>query len=231
MKIKYFISICLFFFISFIHSTHDPFEDINKVTHKLNQELDTFAGRPVAEIYKKITPDLIEIGLSNSLSNVEDINIGINNVLQGKIKDSMSDFTRVLVNTTFGIFGLFDIASDMGLEKNNEDFGQTLALWGVPEGPYIVLPGLGPSTLRDSLAKIPDSILSPSLLFSDNQTIYTITAADLLITRADLLGIDVLIVGDEYLFMKDAYFQNREYEIYDGKIEDDFDTFDEDWED
>ncbi len=231
MKQKFSLIIYFIFLSNFIYSTHDPFEDVNKVTHKLNQELDTIAARPIAEFYKKITPDLLEVGVSNSLSNIEDLNIGINNILQGKLKDGLSDFTRVLVNSTFGIFGLFDIASDMGLKKHNEDFGQTLALWGVPEGPYVVLPGLGPSTLRDSLAKIPDSILSPSLLFTDDQTVYLITATDLLVTRADLLGIDVLIVGDEYLFMKDAYFQNREYEIYDGKVEDDFDTFDEDWED
>ena len=107
------------------------------------------------------TPDIIEIGLSNSISNIEDISIGINNILQGKIKDGLSDFTRFTVNSTFGLMGLFDIASDMGLEKHNEDFGQTLAVWGVPHGPYIVLPVLGPSSLRDSLSLIPDAILSP----------------------------------------------------------------------
>ena len=213
----------------FSDQNNDPFEKVNKLTHQMNDELDKVVAKPVAKLYKKVTPDIIEIGLSNSISNIEDISIGINNILQGKIKDGLSDFTRFTVNSTFGLMGLFDIASDMGLEKHNEDFGQTVAVWGVPHGPYIVLPGLGPSSLRDSLSLIPDAILSPSLLFSDDRTIYGIKGVDLLITRADLLGIDVLIVGDEYLFMKDAYFQNREYDIKDGLVEDDFDTFD-DWE-
>ena len=213
----------------FSDQNNDPFEKVNKLTHQINDELDKVVAKPVANLYKKVTPDIIEIGLSNSISNIEDISIGINNILQGKIKDGLSDFTRVTVNSTFGLMGLFDIASDMGLEKHNEDFGQTLAVWGVPHGPYIVLPVLGPSSLRDSLSLIPDAILSPSLLFSYDRTIYGIKGVDLLITRADLLGIDVLIVGDEYLFMKDAYFQNREYDINDGLVEDDFDTFD-DWE-
>ena len=119
----------------FSDQNNDPFEKVNKLTHQINDELDKVVAKPVANLYKKVTPDIIEIGLSNSISNIEDISIGINNILQGKIKDGLSDFTRFTVNSTFGLMGLFDIASDMGLEKHNEDFGQTLAVWGVPHGP------------------------------------------------------------------------------------------------
>jgi len=227
--IRAIFTICFLSLALNIHSTHDPLENTNKVIHKANEEIDKLIVKPVASFYKKVTPDVIEIGLSNTISNVEDVTIGINNILQGKLKEGMSDFTRVLVNTTFGIFGLFDIASDMGLEKNDEDFGQTLAVWGVPHGPYIVLPGLGPSSLRDSLALIPDALLSPSTVFSDYQTVYALQGMDLLISRSELLGLEVLIVGDEYLFLKDAYFQNRDFEINDGEVEDTFDSFD-DWE-
>ena len=115
----------------------------------------------------------------------------------------------------------------MGFDKHDEDFGQTLAVWGVPHGPYIMLPGLGPSSLRDTVAMIPDAFLSPSILIEHEPTIYSLKFLDLIDTRARYLGLESITIGDEYLFIKDAYYQNREYESSDGEVEDDFDNFDD----
>jgi phospholipid-binding lipoprotein MlaA len=205
----------------------DPFEDINQVTHKFNTKIDESFAAPIAEIYVKIMPDKLEIGVSNFVANYEDVNIGLNNLLQGKIKDGFSDIGRLLVNSTIGVLGFVDVASKMGLEKHDEDFGQTLGYWGISSGPYIVLPFLGPSSLRDTVAEIPDAFLGGLFFVDHERTSYELTLVDLLETRARYLGMESLVIGDEYLFYRDAYFQNMEYEISDGMIEDNFEDFDE----
>ena len=126
-----------------------------------------------------------------------------------------------------GLAGFIDIASNLGLKKHDEDFGQTLALWGIPNGPYIVLPGLGPSSLRDTLAMIPDAFLTPLYVINHDRTSYSLTAIDLIDTRARYLGLESVVIGDEYLFYRDAYLQSREFDILDGKVVDDFDDFDD----
>ena len=211
----------------FLIAENDPFEEINRATLKVNKTLDNAVATPVASFYKKITPDIVELGIYNSISNIDDISISLNNILQGKFKDGLSDIARFTINSTLGLAGLIDVASRMGLDKHDEDFGQTLAVWGVPHGPYIMLPGLGPSTLRDTVAMIPDSFLSPSILIDHEPTIYSLKFLDLIDTRARYLGLESIVIGDEYLFLKDAYYQNREYETRDGEVEDDFDNFDD----
>ena len=205
----------------------DPFEKINQTTHNLNQKLDLEVASPIARLYKDITPDFLEIGITNFTHNIEDLSISINNILQGKVNDGISDLVRFAINSTIGLAGFIDISSDLGFDKHDEDFGQTLAVWGVPDGPYIVLPGLGPSTLRDTLAMIPDSFLTPLWLIDHDQTSYSLTAIDLIDTRARYLGLESVVIGDEYLFYRDAYLQSREFEINDGEVEDDFDDFDD----
>lgn len=205
----------------------DPFEKINQTTHNLNQKLDLEVASPIARLYKDITPDFLEIGITNFTHNIEDLSISINNILQGKVNDGISDLVRFAINSTIGLAGFIDISSDLGFDKHDEDFGQTLAVWGVSEGPYIVLPGLGPSTLRDTLAMIPDSFLTPLWLIDHDQTSYSLTAIDLVDTRARYLGLESVVIGDEYLFYRDAYLQSREFEINDGEVEDDFDNFDD----
>ena len=206
-------------------SENDPFEDLNRTTLKLNKKIDIAFATPIARFYQKITPDFIELAIYNSISNIDDINISINNILQGKFKDGFSDITRFGVNSTLGIAGIIDVASKIGLEKHDEDFGQTLAVWGVPHGPYIMLPALGPSSLRDTISMVPDAFLSPSLLLDHEPTIYSLKFLDLIDTRARYLGLEKVVIGDEYLFLKDAYYQNREYDSLDGKVEDDFNEF------
>lgn len=224
------IIILIFIMMQSMQADHDPFESVNSITHELNQGLDKTFAVPIAKAYADITPDPIEKAISNFVANIEDINISANNILQGKFKSGFGDIARFLINSTIGIAGIFDVASDMGLEKHDEDFGQTLAVWGVPEGPYIVIPALGPSNLRDTLARIPDSFLTPLFLITHERTSYELTMVDMLETRARYLGLESLVIGDEYLFFKDSYFQNRNFEIYDGIVEDTFEDF-EDFED
>ena len=224
-KAVYLLSIL--FLSSYAFTETDPLKDLNQKTHNLNQTLDLQVASPVARFYKRITPDFIEIGVTNFTQNVEDLSIGVNNILQGKIKSGFSDLGRFALNSTIGIAGFLDIATDMGLEKHDEDFGQTLAVWGVPDGPYLVLPGLGPSTMRDTLAMIPDAFLTPLWLIDHDRTSYSLTAIDLIDTRARYLGLESVVIGDEYLFYRDAYLQSRQFEIKDGEIEDDFDDFDD----
>ena len=218
-------------YFSFLQSEIDPFKDLNEKTHNLNQALDESVATPIAKVYRKVTPDFVEVGVTNFTDNIEDINIAINNLLQAKIKDGLSDILRFTINSTIGLAGFFDIASSMGFQKHSEDFGQTLAVWGVSDGPYIVLPILGPSSLRDTLARIPEAFMTPLLLIDHDRTGYELTAIDLLDKRARYLCLESIVVGDEYLFYRDAYFQSREFDINDGVIEDNFDDFDFDFED
>ena len=217
----------ILFMCTSVISNNDPLEDINRTTLLLNQQLDKAIATPVAMFYGKITPDIVELGIYNAISNIDDINISINNILQGKFKDGFSDILRFTINSSIGLGGFIDVASKMGFKKHDEDFGQTLAVWGVPHGPYIMLPGLGPSSLRDTIGMIPDAFLSPSILLDHEPTIYSLKFLDLIDTRARYLGLETIVIGEEYLFIKDAYYQNRKYDTFDGNVEDDFDTFDE----
>ena len=224
----FFIKLILLLLLSpFTLAEVDPFQNINEKTHNLNQTLDLQVASPVARFYKRITPDFLEKGITNFTHNIEDLSIGINNILQGKFNEGLSDFSRFTLNTSIGLLGFIDIASDLGLTKHDEDFGQTLAVWGVPDGPYLVLPGLGPSTTRDTLAMIPDAFLTPLWLIDHDRTSYSLTAIDLIDTRARYLGLESVVIGDEYLFYRDAYLQSRNFEIKDGEVEDDFDDFDD----
>ena len=215
------------FFFSLEILGNDPFEEINRTTFKINNSLDNSIAKPVAKAYKYITPDALEKGISNVIFNIEDISICLNSILQGKVKNGLSDVGRIIINSSLGIGGIFDIASSLGLTKHDEDFGQTLAVWGVPHGPYVVLPILGPSTLRDAASLIPDAFLSPSIILDHERTIYSLKFLDLIDTRARYLGFESIVVGDQYLFFKDAYYQNRQYEENDGLVEDTFDIFDD----
>ena len=224
----FFIKLFLLLLLSpFTLAEVDPYQNINEKTHNLNQTLDLQVASPVARFYKRITPDFLEKGITNFTHNIEDLSIGINNILQGKFNEGLSDFSRFTLNTSIGLLGFIDIASDLGLTKHDEDFGQTLAVWGVPDGPYLVLPGLGPSTIRDTLAMIPDAFLTPLWLIDHDRTSYSLTAIDLIDTRARYLGLESVVIGDEYLFYRDAYLQSRNFEIKDGEVEDDFDDFDD----
>ena len=207
----------------------DPLEDINRVFYELNFNLlDPVIIKPIAIIYDQATPKPVRQVLRNFFSNLDEVPSLVNNALQGKFGQAGNNAGRFLMNTTIGLGGFFDVAKKAGLQPGeDEDFGQTLAVWGVPAGPYLMLPFFGPSTFRDAPSNFVDSLFDP---FSYNNRLpvrVAIKGIDLIALRADLLGIDDVISGDEYLFIRDVYLQNREYVIGDGAIEDDFDDLDD----
>ena len=207
----------------------DPLEDINRVFYELNFNLlDPVIIKPIAIIYDQATPKPVRQVLRNFFSNLDEVPSLVNNTLQGKFGQAGNNAGRFLMNTTIGLGGFFDVAKKAGLQPGeDEDFGQTLAVWGVPAGPYLMLPFFGPSTFRDAPSNFVDSLFDP---FSYNNRLpvrVAIKGIDLIALRADLLGIDDVISGDEYLFIRDVYLQNREYVIGDGAIEDDFDDLDD----
>ena len=228
MNISKITILFLIIFSTTIFSTEvDPFQEINEKTHNFNLVLDKQLATPVARIYKKVTPDLVEKSITNFTHNIEDISIAINNILQGKINNGISDLLRFTINSSLGVLGFFDVASNLGFEKHDEDFGQTLATWGMGAGPYIVLPGLGPSNLRDTLSMLPDAFLTPLYVIDHDRTSYSLTAIDIVETRARYLGLESVVIGDDYLFYRDAYLQSREFDILDGEVSEEFDEFDD----
>ena len=228
MNISKITILFLIIFSTTIFSTEvDPFQEINEKTHNFNLVLDEQLATPVARIYKKVTPDLVEKSITNFTHNIEDLSIAINNILQGKINNGISDLLRFTINSSLGVLGFFDVASNLGFEKHDEDFGQTLATWGMGAGPYIVLPGLGPSNLRDTLSMLPDAFLTPLYVIDHDRTSYSLTAIDIVETRARYLGLESVVIGDDYLFYRDAYLQSREFDILDGEVSEEFDEFDD----
>ncbi|MGB0467179.1 MAG: MlaA family lipoprotein [Pontibacterium sp.] len=201
----------------------DPWQGFNRSIFVFNDTLDRHFLKPVTLGYKAVTPDLAERAVTNFFANLSDIGTLINNLLQGKPEAAGLDLARISFNTTFGLAGLIDVSTAMGIEKHHEDFGQTLGYWGVSGGPYLVLPFLGASTLRDTAGFIVDGTIAPVRLsdFSDEDTTrYTLSALSILDTRARLLDAETLISGDRYSFIRDAYLQRREYSVKDGLIED-----------
>ncbi|WP_086480425.1 MlaA family lipoprotein [Oceanospirillum sanctuarii] len=210
----------------------DPWEGWNRNVHEFNEVMDTYIARPVAKGYRFITPRFVRTGVSNFFSNLGEVPTAVNDLLQAKPGDALKSSGRFVINSTVGIFGLFDVATWVGIEEHKEDLGQTLAVWGVGSGPYVVIPFLGPSTLRDSLSIYPNYQLNPLEYapLTEEET-YGVLAVDLVHRRESLLDKESLISGDKYVFFRDAYLQNREYEIKDGVVEDSFDAGFDDFED
>ena len=200
---------------------NDPFEDLNRDIFIFNEKLDEKLLKPAALTYRKVTPQFARTGVTNFFNNLEEIDTTINQVLQGEIKYAFNDAGRFVINSTIGLFGLIDVASKMGLERHEEDFGQTLGVWGFDSGPYIMIPFLGPSNPRDLLSRPISSFLSGTFAMEDNDVKITLVGIDALETRERLLDAETLIIGDKYIFVKDAYIQSREYEINNGSTEDD----------
>lgn len=202
----------------------DPWENWNRKVFAFNEELDRVVLKPVATGYTKVVPELVRRGVDNFFSNAADAWSAINNVLQGKPQPAFEDVVRVGTNTFFGIFGIFDVASEFGLEHHYEDFGQTLGRWGFGPGAYVVWPLLGPSTVRESIAIPFDRAASPAVLLHDGRWQFGLTVLQLVNARADLLGASRVIDGlalDKYSFVRDAYLQRRRSLVYDGEVPDD----------
>lgn len=204
-----------------IDHERDPWQGFNRSMYSFNDGLDRAIVKPAAKGYQAITPDFVEQGVRNVFSNIDDVSVAVNNFLQGKFGDALSDVGRIVVNTTIGILGLFDVASPMGLRKHDEDFGQTLGKWGAGSGPYLMLPFFGPSSLRDSPSVIVDRILLNPLTYVELKTgeRVAIVALDTVSVRAELLSLEETveeITTDKYAFIRDAYLDRREFLIHDG---------------
>jgi len=200
---------------------NDPLETFNRAVYKFNETLDDYLLKPVARGYRAVLPRVVRDRFASFFSNLrEPMNI-LNNFLQGKPEDAFSDVGRLLANSTVGIFGLWDVATPMGMTKHDEDFGQTLAVWGVGEGPYLVLPFLGPSNFRDGPAKIVNWYSLPQTYVEESNVTWALFGMELVDTRAQLLdATDILeqaAGADPYVFIREAFRQRRRSLVYDGR--------------
>lgn len=198
----------------------DPLEGLNRKVYVFNDKVDTWVMRPVARGYLRVVPGEIRDRVRNFFGNLADPLIGVNNMLQGKFEDGFFDWVRFGFNSTFGLLGLHDIASDMGYEKHNEDFGQTFGRWGAPTGPYLVLPFLGSSNVRDGLGSAVDFYFDPLGEVRPYRLEYGLWGTRLVQTRADLLDASRILEEaalDKYIFQRDAYLQRRRNLVHDGR--------------
>ena len=210
-------------------SANDPFEAFNRKIWAFNEFLDDNLAKPTAEIYRSIAPDPVEVGVSNFFRNLNELDNTVNQVLQGHPILAINDFSRFIINSTIGLAGFLDVASRLGLEKHDEDFGQTLGSWGVSSGPYLMIPIYGPSTPRSLTGRSVSSVLSGTFAIKENDVRFAITGLDALETRARYLEVESLIIGDRYSFIRDSYMQYQEFESSNG--EDLIDDFVDDMDD
>ncbi len=196
----------------------DPLEPVNRAVYRFNDELDKALLKPIAEGYRKVTPEPVNRGVTNFFSNLQDVGSAINNALQLKMERAGSDVGRVVVNTTVGVLGFVDVATNLDMPKYGEDFGQTLGVWGLKPGPYLVLPLLGPSSVRDTVGWVGDWYTNPVDYVRPWQAEAGLYAVYFVDRRADLLTASRLVEEslDPYSFTKDSYLQNRRNNVYDG---------------
>lgn len=206
----------------------DPLEGFNRNVHLFNDKLDEYALKPVAEGYQWVMPDFADRGISNFFSNLDDVIVTLNDLLQFKLGQAGDDGSRFLINSTLGVAGFMDMATDFGFEKHNEDFDQTLGVWGVPTGPYLVLPFFGPSSPRGAVGLVGDYVSDPVSYVTGWDARAALQATDVIDFRADNLSTSEVIDEaslDEYEFIRDGYFQRREYLVYDGNPPEDEEEF------
>lgn len=202
----------------------DPWQGYNRAMFKFNTGLDKAVLKPTAKAYRWVLPDFVEQGISNFYSNLGDVPNSLNNLLQGKFKAAGGDSIRFLMNSTFGIAGLFDVASSTGLEKHNEDFGQTLGVWGAPSGPYLMLPVLGPSSVRDGGGLVVDLAMQPLSYADDDAIRWGLRALQIVDVRNNVLKVEEntgLGLYDDYVQMRDIYLQRRKSLVANGQLDDD----------
>jgi phospholipid-binding lipoprotein MlaA len=202
----------------------DPLEPLNRQVYRFNNALDDAILKPAATVYVTVLPSPVRTGVNNFFGNLSDVWSFVNSVAQLKLQDSAQTFMRVNVNTVFGLGGILDVAAELGIDRHSEDFGQTLGRWGMPAGPYLVLPLLGPSTLRDTVALPVDwrgDLVSGVSDMSVRNSLYAIRLIDI---RANLLRVGQLLDDaalDRYTFTRDAFLQRRRSEVHDGNLPDD----------
>lgn len=203
-----------------VRSEKDPFESWNRSVFSFNESVDKAVLKPLAQAYTDVLPEYVRTLISNVIGNVADAWSMVNHLLQGKIESTLQMGMRVSINSVLGFGGLLDIGTEIGLERQSEDFGQTLGRWGVPPGPYVMLPVLGPSTVRDTGGLVLDLQATPASLINDTTaTVVGVTVLQAVSTRAGLLGASRVlddIALDKYSFLRDAYLARRQNQVYDG---------------
>lgn len=202
---------------------YDPLERVNRGIFAFNTKLDDYIIRPTAKGYKAITPDPVEVGVTNFFNNLDDVNVIVNDVLQGKFKQAGSDIARFLVNSTVGVLGIFDVGSRIGLEKHYETWGQTFGKWGFGEGPFIMLPLYGPSNLRATVGRVTGTYTTYPRYIDDDVTLITMQATEIVAFRAALLGSDELLNQaslDPYIFVRDFWSRRHRQQTLDNDITD-----------
>ncbi len=209
----------------------DPWEPMNRTLFQVNRSIDKVTTKPLARGYQKIIPSPIRNSVSNFFRNLTTPSSALNNFLQGKPKHGFSEFGRFVFNSSVGIGGLFDIASASGMEEYREDFGQTAAVWGVPNGPYVMLPLLGPQTLRDALLMPLDALAQPLYHYKNTSVRDKLIVLQIIDLRQSLLSAEKFLEDskDPYVTLRESYLQNRQFEVYDGDPPDDdfYEDFDE----
>ena len=230
MNSRRFTSIALLILLSnFILANDDPFEEYNRKVWVFNEFLDDNFAKPTAEVYTSITPDFIEVGITNFFRNLNELDNTANQLLQGRPLLAINDFSRFIINSTIGLGGFIDVGSKFGLERHDEDFGQTLGTWGVGSGPFLMIPIYGPSTPRGLAGRGVSSVLSGTFAIEETDVRIGLTALDALETRARYLEVETLIIGDRYSFIRDSYMQYQAFESSNG--EDQPDNFVDDMDD
>ena len=204
--------------------TSDPWENANRKIYRFNDYFDQRLVRPAATVYSNVVPPLLQAGVGNFFSNIDDIKVTLNDLLQLKLEEAASDSARVLINTTVGVVGLIDVATPMGLEKHEEDFGQTFGAWGFPPGPYLIIPAVGSSNVRDAIGWALGLAFNP-FVYGDSSVSVPMYGLERVDERSRLLAFDELVFGDEYIFVREAYAQRREFLVLDGQVEDEFGDF------
>ncbi len=207
----------------------DPWESMNRSLFRLNKNVDKVITKPLAKGYDKVVPRPVKRGVSNFFHNLTTPHSALNNFLQGKPRNGFSEIGRFLFNSTLGIGGLFDIATAGGMEAYDEDFGQTAAVWGIPDGPYVMLPFLGPRTLRDAILMPLDRMADPIFHYDNTSARDKLVVLGIIDLRHRLLAADKFLDDskDSYVTLRESYLQNREFEVYDGDPPVDDDFFDE----
>jgi phospholipid-binding lipoprotein MlaA len=197
----------------------DPLEPLNRGIYHFNDGVDNLLMKPAATVYRGVVPPVVRTGVSNFFSNIGDVIVALNNLLQGKFTHAVSDVGRIAVNTTAGLLGVIDVATEIGLEKHNEDFGQTLGYWGIGDGPYLVLPFLGPSSFRDGIGWLVDFYTDPVTYVDPSRDRNIFWGTRFVSRRAELLDTSKILdtaALDPYEFLRDAYLQRRRNLVYDG---------------
>lgn len=204
------------------HDARDPFESYNRWMFGVNDAVDRAVVKPAAQAYVRVLPQPVRTGVGNFFRNLSYPRTVLNDFLQGKFADGSRDTARLTMNTLFGLGGIFDPATRVGLDRHDEDFGQTLGRWGVRSGPYLVLPVLGPSTVRDSVGRVPDEYSGGRHYISSSNLRWSLTALDAINVRAGLLDAETLADGtfDRYAFIRNAWLQRRNYLVHDGDVPD-----------